>query len=92
MSMNSAPLKAWIVQQFVPDITPAELDDDYDLIDSGLVDSLRLLRLIAWVCDANGIPPGEVQLTPDNFRSVNAIQAFVESAAAPHNSSKRDTK
>ncbi|WP_105971362.1 acyl carrier protein [Streptomyces geranii] len=79
--MNSAPLKAWIVQQFVPDITPADLDDDYDLIDSGVVDSLRLLRLISWVCDANGIPLDEVPITPDNFRSVNAIRAFVESSA-----------
>ena len=82
--MNSTlPLKTWLVDNFITDITPDQLEDDLDLIDSGVIDSLRLLRLISWVSDTYEIPMDEVPLSPDNFRSVAAIRAFVAEAKDP---------
>jgi len=41
-----------------------------------------LLRLIAWVGDRYGLPVEDMDLTPDDFRSVNAIRRFVAEAAS----------
>ncbi|MGW5049989.1 phosphopantetheine-binding protein [Actinokineospora sp. NPDC004072] len=71
----------FVVAEFAPDVRPGDIADDFDLLDSGVVDSLGLLRLIAWVGERFAIPVAELPLTPDQFRSVAAVAAFVESAA-----------
>lgn len=82
--MNSTvPLKTWLIDNFITDITPDQLEDDLDLIDTGIVDSLRLLRLISWVSETYDIPMDSVPLSPDNFRTVAAIRAFVAEAKDP---------
>jgi len=74
-------IKRFIVAEFAPDSTVEALDGDFDLFDSGVVDSLGLLRLIAWVGARYRIPVEEIELVPDDFRTVDAIRAFVEGAA-----------
>ena len=75
-------IKRFIVTEFAPDVRADELDADFDLLDNGVVDSLGLLRLIAWVGDRYGLPVEDMDLTPDDFRSVNAIRRFVGEAAS----------
>ncbi|WP_018680900.1 phosphopantetheine-binding protein [Actinokineospora enzanensis] len=70
----------YVVAEFAPDVRPDELDPDFDLLDSGVVDSLGLLRLIAWLGERHDLPVDELDLDPAEFRSVRAIDAFVESA------------
>ncbi|CRK58859.1 hypothetical protein [Alloactinosynnema sp. L-07] len=74
-----AEIKRFVLAEFAPDVGADELADDFDLLDNGVVDSLGLLRLIAWVGLRYDIPVEEVDLTPDNFRSVDAIDDFVGS-------------
>ncbi|HET8641039.1 MAG TPA: acyl carrier protein [Pseudonocardiaceae bacterium] len=80
ISVNS--IKSFIVTEFVPDATAEQLDNDYDLLDTGVVDSLGLLRLIEWVSEQFALPIDDLDLSPENFRSVNAIREFVEAARA----------
>ena len=70
----------FIVAEFAPDVRVEELDPNFDLLDNGVVDSLGLLRLIAWIGDRYRLPVADMDLTPDDFRSVNAIQRFVDDA------------
>ena len=87
MSISVTPIKSFIVSEFVPDATIDQLDADYDLLDTGVVDSLGLLRLIGWVSEQFDLPIDEMDLSPDNFRSVNAIRDFVDAArSVPANS------
>ena len=78
--MDSATVKAHIIADFHLDVTAPELDDDYDLLDNGVVDSLGLLRLIEWVGRTYHIPVDELDISPADFHSVNAILAFVEAS------------
>jgi acyl carrier protein len=71
-------VKNFIVQNFAADVPADQLDPDLNLLDSGVVDSLGLLRLIAWVGERYDIAVAEADISPDNFRSVDAISAFVE--------------
>ncbi|WP_260604349.1 phosphopantetheine-binding protein [Streptomyces sp. WAC05374] len=57
-----------------------ELADDHDLLSDGVIDSLGVLKLIAWVEDHFQLAVGDADLDPDNFRSVAAIDAFIAGA------------
>lgn len=77
---TSQIIKEFIVAEYLPGTSTEELDSSYDLLDTGVVDSLRLLRLIAWVEQQFHIPVDTVDISPDDFRTVKAITAFVENA------------
>lgn len=76
----ASTIKDYIIVEYLPDTPPEELESSYDLLENGAVDSLRLLQLIAWVGERFGIPVDDIDLSPDNFRSVDAIHDLVESA------------
>jgi acyl carrier protein len=69
----------FIVDQYRPGISPGELDADYDLLANGVIDSLGLLRLIEWLQSEFAVDIDDRELSPDSFRTVSAIRAFVES-------------
>lgn len=70
-------IKAFVVQEFLPDLDVHELADDHDLVSDSVIDSLGILKLIAWVEDRFELSVGDAELDPENFRSVKAIDAFI---------------
>jgi methoxymalonate biosynthesis acyl carrier protein len=81
-------VKEYIVAEYLPGTSPDELDPSYDLLDTGVVDSLRLLQLISWVERQYRIPIDDVEISPDDFRSVHAICAFIDSANSTRTSAE----
>ncbi|MFD7627275.1 acyl carrier protein [Streptomyces sp. NPDC059851] len=80
--MTHAPaVKAFIIEEFLPDVPAGELADDHDLLENGIVDSLGLLKVIAWLEDRYGIDADTVDLDPESFTTVTAIAAFIEQSA-----------
>ena len=73
-------IKEFIITEFIPDIVAGQLAADYDLIASGVIDSLSLLRVIAWLATEFGIPVDEIDISEQNFVSVTAINELVVSA------------
>lgn len=71
-------ITAFITDQYLPGTSPADLDADYDLLATGVVDSLGLVRLIDWLQGEFGLDIDDRDLTPEAFRSVSAIRNFVE--------------
>ncbi len=59
-----------------PDLLP--IGDSTELIQSGILDSLSLLKLALFLDEAFGITVAPEDLTLDNFASVQAIGAYVE--------------
>ncbi len=59
--------------------SPADLTDDYPLIENHVIDSLGMLELIALLEKEFGIAVDDEDLVPTNFASIEAIAAFVES-------------
>jgi acyl carrier protein len=74
---HTRAIKAFVIEEFLPDLRPEELNDDHDLLSDGVIDSLGLLKLIAWVENEFGLSVDDTALDPNNFRSVNAIDQFV---------------
>jgi acyl carrier protein len=75
-------IKQFIVDEFMPDVPVEELDADFDLLTGGVVDSLGLLKVVAWLESEYDIGVDDSQLGPDSFRTVRAIHDFVEQEKA----------
>lgn len=76
-------IKQFVVDEFMPDVPTEELDADFDLLTGGVVDSLGLLKVVAWLESEYDIGVDDSQLGPDSFRTVRAIHEFVEQEKAP---------
>lgn len=74
-------IKEFMVRELLPDVHAGELDADLDLIEAGLVDSLGLLKVIAWLEDVHHINTDAFDLHPEAFRSVTAIDEFITDAS-----------
>ncbi|HEX6309451.1 MAG TPA: acyl carrier protein [Longimicrobiales bacterium] len=68
---------AWINRRMAP--AGVTIDPDTPLFEGGLIDSLRVLRLIAWTEKAIGRRIPDEQIRMDNFRDVECIaRTFLE--------------
>lgn len=76
-------IKQFIIEEFLPDVRADGLPDDYDLVGGGVIDSLGLLKVIAWLEHRFDICADDVELAPENFRSVAAIADFITVASVP---------
>lgn len=73
-------VKEYIVTTFLPDVTADQLRSDYNLLANGAIDSLGLLKLIAWLEERFQISIDDVEIAPEDFRSVDSICKFIEKA------------
>jgi acyl carrier protein len=78
-------IKQFIVDEFMPDVPVEELSSDYDLLTGGVVDSLGLLTVVAWLETEFDIAVDDAELGPESFRTVDAIHEFVERSRATSN-------
>ena len=76
-------IKQFVIDEFLPDVTGADLTTDYDLVATGVIDSLGLLKLIAWLEERFELPIDDLELDPDSFRTIDAIDAFIARAQQP---------
>ena len=82
---EKAKIREFIVEEFMPDMSADELDDDFDLQTGGAVDSLGLLKLVAWLESEYGISVDESELGPESLRTVNSINEFINERREPAN-------
>ena len=78
---KGAPLEPVVretVRRFIlRSITVTGLDDDANLFDSGIVNSLFAVQLMTFIEKTYGFEVGMDDLDIENFKSVNATTAFV---------------
>jgi acyl carrier protein len=67
----------YISRELVQDQARLPLADDESLLESGILDSLSLLRLVVFLEERFGITVGDTDLLPENFASVKAICAYL---------------
>lgn len=77
----TTPLKAeirdFIVDNFLFGETADAPTDDQSLVEAGLIDSLGVAELVAWIEDHFEITLADDELVPDNLDSVERIAAFI---------------
>ena len=78
MADSTAQVKQFIVDEFMPDVSVDELGADFDLLEGGVVDSLGLLKVVAWLESEYDIEVDDSELGPDSFRTPQAIATYVD--------------
>jgi acyl carrier protein len=63
-------------------LEPEDFEDDTLLFSSGLIDSFSMVDLIMFIEDAAGFRVHPVDVTLDNFDSIDRILAFVQAHCA----------
>ena len=67
-------IHAFVCESFLVD----DFDDDDSFLGTGIVDSLGIAQLVAFLEQAFGITVGDDELVPANLDSVARVAAFVE--------------
>ncbi len=55
----------------------AELDDDHELLQAGLLDSMGIMELVAYIEDTLGVVVEDEEIIAENFRSVALLTGYV---------------
>ncbi|CAL9611094.1 acyl carrier protein [Streptomyces griseomycini] len=79
---SEADIAGFVVERFLPGLDAADLDPEYDLLATAVIDSLGILHLAAWLSDEHGVDLPDEELTGRNFRTVRAIRATAGRAVA----------
>ena len=78
MNEYSTKIKDFIITEVSPDLNLPGLDDDQLLIDSGIIDSLGVLRILAFLDETFGIDLSDGEIKLENFRTVRTICEMIE--------------
>lgn len=77
--MEDAVIRDYIGNELVRDPGVLPLENSTPLLDSGVLDSLGLLRLVVFIQDQFGITMDDLDVVPEHFASVDAICAYLRS-------------
>ena len=86
-ALTSESVRAFVLENLAPAlaearIDPASVGDDFDLLTSGLIDSLGILELIMDVNERFGIDIDFEELDPENLTILGPFSEFVAAEAA----------
>jgi acyl carrier protein len=73
-----ATIEKFIVEEIMLADRQTRVDPEESLVASGVLDSLALLRFIAFLEEQFNIVVDDLEVVPENFESINAAKAFVE--------------
>lgn len=71
-------IERFIVNEIMLGDNSTKIDPDESLINSGVLDSLALLRLIAFIEEQFNVTVEDSEVIPENLETLNDIVAFVE--------------
>ena len=71
-----SPLKAFVIQQLETRGTP-DILDDASLVDAGVIDSLGIFQLIAFLEDTFSVHISDNEIVLSNFETIDATTRFV---------------
>ena len=75
-------IRKFIVDNFMFGQGGDSLHDDTSFLEGGLIDSTGVLELVAFVSGKFGVFVADEELIPDNFDSVNRLDAYLERKVA----------
>jgi acyl carrier protein len=71
-------MRSFIEENFLYMHPDVDLQDDEDMLARGLIDSLGFVELVEEVQGRYGVEIRDVEITEENFGSINAIVAYVD--------------
>ncbi|MBA3806774.1 MAG: acyl carrier protein [Solirubrobacterales bacterium] len=78
MTQTAERIRDFLIEEAHWDGTRAELTDELALIETHVIDSMLLLRLVAWLEAEYSISIGDADIVPSNFGSLERISGLVD--------------
>jgi acyl carrier protein len=78
---TSERVRDFIVSELRWEGPPSALTEDYPLIQTGVIDSLGLFRLVEFLESEYGIRIDDTEIVPENFATLSSIMKLTERAA-----------
>ena len=76
MDVN-ATLKQFIVSELVRDSSDCEFCETTPLIESGIIDSMGIVKLLAFVDETFSVQISDDEISPENFETLDTLAALV---------------
>jgi acyl carrier protein len=73
MNELSAKIKEFIMTEVNPELGLSHLDDTEPLMESGIIDSLGVLKIMSFLDETFGIDLSSEEIRLENFRDVRTI-------------------
>lgn len=80
--MHEERIKQFILSDLIKDGSATDLENDENLIDSGVVDSLGIMKLVAFLEKSFKVAVSDDEILLDNFETIDAISGFLSSKAS----------
>ncbi len=77
-------IRGFIIENFLFGDAEPLTDDAVSLLDNGIVDSVGVMELVAWLEQNHGVKVEDQELVPENFDSVERLIRFVERKNGSH--------
>jgi acyl carrier protein len=81
MNDLSAKIKEFIMTEVNPELGLTQIDDGEPLIESGIVDSLGVLKIMSFLDETFGVDLSSEEIKLENFRDVRTICDLVAKQA-----------
>ena len=72
-------LEKFILGELAFDKDQKAIVPDEDLLSMGVIDSLGIMRLVAFIEERFGIKVKDEDLVPENFQNINSINRYIVS-------------
>ncbi|MCA9471148.1 MAG: acyl carrier protein [Nitrospirales bacterium] len=76
-SVDIESIRKFIVEH-IPKARQMSIQDDEQLLENGLLDSLGILDVVTHLEEEFGISISDDELTPDNFQSIRTMYQYVQ--------------
>lgn len=70
-------IEKYLLTELVMDTNKTSLEPDEDLLNQGIIDSMGILQLVAFIEEKFGVSVADEDIVPENFRSLNCLVEFV---------------
>ena len=70
-------LKNFILENFIVDENPSQLDKNQSFLESGIIDSTGILELVSFIEEHYNITVEDEDLIPDNLDSLQNVVNFI---------------
>ena len=74
---EEAKIRDFILENFMAGESEEALDNDSSFLGKGIIDSMGVLELVAFVEETYGIEIDDDELIPDNFDSVSKLVSYI---------------
>ena len=74
---NKELIRKFILQKIAKKAIQMNVNDQDNLITTGVIDSLAVMQLVAFIEESFSIKVKDEDIVPENFESIEVISAFV---------------